>query len=250
MKMGWLRSRRFWFLVMAGIALAIASHVLPWQEWLEAVKQWLPTLGIWAVPAFVLIYVLVTVVGLPNVVLMLVAGTLFGLGMGIVAASIADSLGAVACFLVGRTIARKRVKRWMARHPNFAQLDVAVAEKGWKLLLLTRLSPLVPSNLLNYGFSCTKVNFWQYWFCSWLGTLPVVTLYVYLGAFGMRLIQGDNSPQNLALRGFGLIFTISAAFYTTRWARRAIAQSRPPSEAPEDPTNERQPIKIKVPPDQ
>jgi hypothetical protein len=49
----------------------------------------------------------------PNILLILVAGTLFGLLQGILAVSIADTLGAIACFWVGRTIARDRIKRWM-----------------------------------------------------------------------------------------------------------------------------------------
>lgn len=223
MKVGWLRSKRFWLFVAIGAALALGLSVLPWQTWLMGVKNWLVTLGPWAMPAFVLVYVLTTVLGLPNILLVLGAGTLFGLAGGIIAASIADSLGAVVCFGLGRTIARKRIKQWMQRHPNFAQLDHALGKKGWKILLLTRLSPLVPSNVLNYGFSCTKVNFWQYWFFSWLGMLPVIALYVYLGSFGAAMLRGGNTPGNVALQAAGLIFTLCAALYTTRLAKKTLA---------------------------
>lgn len=227
MNLRWLRKKRFWLFVLIAGLLALLSSVLPVQTWLEAVKDWLISLGVWAAPAFVLIYLLFTILGLPNIILILIAGTLFGLLKGVISVSIADTLGAIACFFIGRTIARKRIKRWISKHPKFANLDQAVNQKGWKILLLTRLSPLMPSSVLNYGFSCTKVNFWQYCFFSWLGMLPVIILYVYMGAFGSFLIQGELTPGKLALQSGGLIFTVATAFYTTRFTQKALT---PPCE--------------------
>lgn len=229
-RFSWLRSRRFW-LFLLGIVLFIGlGKILPIQTWLGDIRDWLATLGFWAMPAFILVYLVATVIGLPNIVLILIAGTLFGLVEGIIAVSIADTLGAIACFGVGRTLARKRIKQWMKKHPQFAQLDRAVNRKGWKILLLTRLSPLVPSNILNYGFSCTKVNFWQYCFFSWLGMLPIIGLYVYLGAFGTSLVRGGLTPGKLAFQGVGLGVTILAAIYTTHLAKKSLTLDCPNEE--------------------
>ena len=222
MKTSWLRSRKFWLLVLGGILIAVLGSQLPLQIWFISLRNWLATLGSWAMPAFILLYLVATILGLPNILLILISGSLFGLVKGIVAASIADTLGAIACYLLGRTIARERIKKWIHQNPNLSQLDRAVGKKGWKILLLTRLSPLVPSNILNYGFSCTKVNFWQYCFFSWLGMLPVIGLYVYLGSFGVRLLQEGLTPGKLALQSVGALLAIAAAFYTTRLTRKAL----------------------------
>ncbi len=222
MKLTILRSRRFWLLVGVGAAVALLGSQLPLQDWFVGTESWLNSLGWWAAPAFVVVYLLATVLGLPNIVLILVAGAVFGLVQGIVVASVADTLGAIACFGVGRTLARDRIKRWMTKNPSFARLDHAVGQKGWKILLLTRLSPLVPSNLLNYGFSCTKVNFWQYCFFSWVGMLPVITLYVYLGSFGVALFHEGLTAGKLAVQGGGAMLALSAGWYTTNLTRRAL----------------------------
>ena len=229
-RLSWLRHKRFWLLLLGGIAIAAVGSQLPLQDWFVATQQWLRSLGSLAMPAFILLYLVATVFGLPNIVLILVAGTLFGLLRGIVAVSIADTLGAIACFWVGRTIARDRIKRWMQNHPNFAQLDHAVARKGWKILLLTRLSPLIPSNVLNYGFSCTKVNFWQYCFFSWLGMLPMIAVYVYLGSFGVSLLQGGLTPGKVALQVVGVALAIAAGWYMTRLVRRSLNPECPVEE--------------------
>jgi uncharacterized membrane protein YdjX (TVP38/TMEM64 family) len=231
MKTAWLRGRRFWLLVLGGILIALLGSTLPLNTWLIGVKNWLVSLGPWAIPAFMLIYLLATILALPNILLILVSGTLFGLVKGVISVSLADTLGAIACFVLGRTLARKRVKRWMSKHPKFVQLDRAVGRKGWKILLLTRLSPLVPSNILNYGFSCTQVNFWQYCFFSWLGMLPMIILYVYLGSFGIFLTGGELTPAKLALQAVGLIVTIGAALYMTRFAKKALTLECLPEES-------------------
>lgn len=232
--MHWFRHKRFWLLVLVGIVLVGASSTVPLEQWVIAVKNWLTPLGPLAIPVFILLYLVATVLGLPNILLILVAGTLFGLVNGIIAVSIGDTLGAIACFWVGRTIARQRIKKWLSKHPTLAQLDCAVGKKGWKILLLTRLSPLVPSNVLNYGFSCTKVNFWQYCFFSWLGMLPVITLYVYLGSFGVSLLRNGMTPEKIALQLGGLVLAIAAALYTTRLTRQALKPECPVEESQSD----------------
>ncbi|MBD2460616.1 TVP38/TMEM64 family protein [Oscillatoria sp. FACHB-1407] len=225
--MNWLRRKRFWVLVL-GVALLVGlGSTIPLEQWFLAVKNWLAPLDLVAIPVFILLYLIATVLGLPNILLILVAGTLFGMVNGIIAVSIADTLGAIACFLIGRGVARQRIKKWLSNHPTLAQLDHAVGQKGWKILLLTRLSPLVPSNVLNYGFSCTRVNFWQYCFFSWLGMLPVIALYVYLGSFGASLLSSEVTPGKIALQLAGLLLAIGAALYTTRLTRKALAPPCP-----------------------
>jgi hypothetical protein len=124
---------------------------------------------------------------------------------------------------LGRTVARKFIKKWIAKRPQFTELDKAVGRKGWKIVFLTRLSPIVPSNILNYGFSLTKINFWQYFFFSWLGMLPVIALYVYLGSAGANLASGGNTPGKMALQIFGLCVTVGAVTYTTKLAKKTLS---------------------------
>lgn len=220
-----LAKKKVWLLIAAlGIAIVIAGlYLLPINDWLTQVKDWLKTLGFWAMPAFGAIYIVATVVGLPAAILFLLAGTLFGFFKGVVLTSIADTLGASACFLIGRTVARQQVKKWMAKRPQFVELDKAVARKGWKIVFLTRLSPIMPSNILNYGFSITKVRFWQYLLFSWLGMLPIIALYVYLGSAGANLAGGDNSPGKIALQALGLAVTVGTIIYTTKLAKKTLS---------------------------
>ena len=58
-------------------------------------------------------------------------------------------------------------------------------------MALTRLVPLFPFNLLNYGFGVTAVPFRTYVFWSWLCMLPGTVVFVIGGdAFAQGLRKG------------------------------------------------------------
>jgi uncharacterized membrane protein YdjX (TVP38/TMEM64 family) len=222
MTAAWLRSRRLWGTIAGiGAVMAVASR-LPLTDWSDQLNQTIEALGIWAAPAFIGVYGVATVLGIPNLLFLLAAGSLFGLFKGFLIASLADILGAIACFWLGRTLFRDRIKRWLQKNPKFQAIDRAVERNGWKILLLTRLSPVVPSNLLNYGFSCTRVTFRQYALCTWVGMIPVVAFYTYLGTVGSNLLRGDINAETLTLQLIGLALAIAAAGYTTYVVRRSL----------------------------
>ncbi|MEN9518267.1 MAG: hypothetical protein RLZZ381_855 [Cyanobacteriota bacterium] len=188
-----------------------------WQEWLFQAHHWLSSLGYLAYPAFISIYLSATLVGLPAIFLFLAAGSLFGFIPGLILVSLADTLSVAICYQLGRTVARKKISEWVAQRPQWREFDRAVARKGWKIVFLTRLSPIVPSNVLNYGFSLTKINFWQYLFVSWLAMLPVIALYVYFASVGTNLLSSDrNDPKQITASIIGLITSLMAIAYTTK----------------------------------
>lgn len=187
------------------------------QEWLFQANNWLGSLGSLAFPAFIGIYILATLVGLPAIFLFLAAGSLFGFVPGLILVSLADTLSVATCYVLGRKVARKTVSKWVEQRPQWSKFDSVVAEKGWKIVFLTRLSPIVPSNVLNYGFSLTKINFWQYLFVSWLGMLPVISLYVYLASVGINLLSGNqNDPKQIVASAIGFVTALMAIAYTTK----------------------------------
>ena len=45
--------------------------------------------------------------------------------------------------------------------------------EGWKLVLLCRLSPLLPYNLINVTAASTRIQFWPFAIVSFFGVQPV-----------------------------------------------------------------------------
>lgn len=214
-------------LVMAISVLIIVTRVLPVASWLEAVVAWTSGLGLWGIATLVAVYMVAAVLFVPGSLLTLGAGAVFGLAWGTLAASLGGTLGAGAAFLTGRHVARSRVVRWLGSNPRFASIDTAVASEGGKIVLLTRLSPIFPYNLLNYLFGLTKVGFWKFLLASWAGMLPATFLYVYAGFAGRVAAQtaaGEPPVEGgtLILWGVGLAATAALSYYLTRMARRTL----------------------------
>ncbi len=228
-----LKRKRLWVaLAIASSLVGIISHVPfgSWIHWLAVAHSWLAGQGEWAIPTFMAIYIMAAILGLPNIVLILAAGTLFGLTQGVVSASIADTLSIAACFVIGQTVGRRWIKNTVRENSRFHKLDKAFAQKGWKIVFLTRLSPVLPSNILNYGFSLTRINFWEYLFFSWLGMLPVIFTYVYIGTFGASVLTLNQQSDNLIFQAIGLAATVGVMVYATKLAASALKTEEPENE--------------------
>ena len=170
-------------------------------------------------------YVRATVLLVPGSVLTLGAGAVYGVLYGSLIVSLASTLGATAAFLVGRHLARAAVARRVSGNPRFAALDQAVADEGWKIVVLTRLSPAFPFTFLNYAFGLTRVPLRDYTLASWLGMMPGTVMYVYLGSLADAAgSTRQRTPAEWALYAIGLLATIAVTVVVTRLARRALAQ--------------------------
>jgi uncharacterized membrane protein YdjX (TVP38/TMEM64 family) len=164
---------------------------------------------------------------LPGWILTLGAGVVYGLTKGSILVSISATLGATAAFLVGRYLAREWVAARIEGNPRFRAIDEAVAREGWKIVLLTRLSPAFPFNLLNYAFGLTRVSLRHYALASWIGMMPGTLMYVYLGSLAGDLAsvgagRGSRTPAEWALYAVGLLATVAVTVYVTRIARGAL----------------------------
>ena len=160
---------------------------------------------------------------IPGSALTLGAGTLFGVAWGSVYVSIGSTLGATAAFLVGRYLARGFVAKKIEGNERFATIDRAVSEEGWKIVGLTRLSPVFPFSLLNYAFGLTNVKLSHYVLASWIGMMPGTVMYVYLGSIAGAAGQ-EKTPAQWALYAVGLVATIAVTVFITKVARRALAK--------------------------
>ena len=149
-------------------------------------------------------YILAAVFFIPGSVLTLGAGFLFGVAIGTVTVWIGANLGACAAFIVGRTIARNWVAQKVAGNPKFAAIDEAVGKEGFKIVLLLRLSPAFPFNLLNYALGLTKVSFGKYVLANMIGMVPATLMYVYFGSAARSLADVGGWPGRAGIAGSGL----------------------------------------------
>jgi len=217
--------RRALILLLTLTALLVAVWMLPAREWLIQSTDWAQAHPRIAWAGFILAYVLAAVFMVPGSVLTLAAGVLFGVALGVALVSLAATLGACCAFLVGRFLARDWVESRLEAMPRFRALDRAVARRGWLIVLLARLSVVIPYNLLNYALGLTNVRFGAYLFGTLVGMLPAIFLYVYLGSVAGSLASLEQTgapmiPQSLFIAG--LVVTASLIFLIARLTARAL----------------------------
>ena len=227
-------------LVLLGITLAAApaqaqeavvSGGFNPQELLRNALQWVNDLGAIAPIAFILIYIIATVAFLPGSILTLGAGVVFGIVQGSIYVFVGATIGATLAFLVGRYLARGWVSQKIAGNQKFKAIDRAVGKEGLKIVLLTRLSPIFPFNLLNYGLGVTGVSLKDYVLGS-VGMIPGTIMYVYIGSLAGNIatIGGETQPDanpiaQWAIRIIGFVATVAVTLYVTKIARQALNDS-------------------------
>jgi len=194
---------------------------------LASALAYVASLGAAGGVAFILLYAAACIALLPVSVLTLGAGALFGLGPGFALVWIGATIGACASFLIGRHWLRAWVEKRLTRYPVFAAIDAAVSVEGWRVVFLTRLSPLFPFALQNYAYGLTRVKFGEYALASFVGMAPGTWLYIYLGAAAGEAVKaGTNGPARTPAQwvfyGVGLLATIAVVTLVGRAAGRAL----------------------------
>ncbi|WP_427159001.1 TVP38/TMEM64 family protein [Aliinostoc sp. HNIBRCY26] len=219
-------------LVNTDFAVAqVTNDVNLWnpQTLLRQALQWIDSLGTVGAIAFIALYIIATVAFLPGSILTLGAGVVFGVVWGAIYVFIGATLGATAAFLVGRYLARGWVAKKIADNKKFAAIDRAVGREGLKIVLLTRLSPIFPFNLLNYAFGITGVSLTDYFIGS-VGMIPGTIMYVYIGSLAgnLAMIGTEGQPTNPTaqwiIRIVGFIATVAVTIYVTRIAQKALEE--------------------------
>ena len=229
-------------LVAVLVAFAALALFFPVRDWILTGLAWVDTHRTVAWLVYVAGYVVATILLVPGSIVTLAAGFIFGLPLGFVVVSVGSVTGATCAFLIGRFFLREWVSHRIEALPRFRALDRATAQDGFTIVLLARLSPLFPFNVLNYGLGLTAVPLRQYFFASWLGMVPGTILYVYVGTLAAdltALVAGDveTGLAGQLLFGVGFIATLLLTLLITRKATNVLrseleaAEAQPPEES-------------------
>lgn len=221
------------------IALLAALAALPivgkeWllahdREFLEATSRYAADSGATALFALVLAAFLAAGMSgvLPLSLLAVIAGSLLGFAPGVLIAAIAGTtLSALLAFVLARGALRGAVERWIARRDFVDRFDQEMAARGWRFVLLIRLSPAAPFSVTSYAFGLTQVRLTDF-LIGTLGSMPGLVAYLYSGALSRNLLVALNRPAggskwiDIALLGAGILATTVAAVAAGRMARRA-----------------------------
>lgn len=89
-------------------------------------------------------------------------------------------LSALACFFVGRSVARPLLDRWLGAE-RFERIEARIERGGAKALIAARLIPIFPFSIVCYAAGAARVPLWRYTWTTAVGYLPITAIAVYFG---------------------------------------------------------------------
>ena len=225
-------------LVMVAIfaALVYALYVLPIAGPVATLVSWAQANPVAGGFAYLVCVIIATVLFVPGSGSMMIAGYVFGLTTGTLLSAAAITLGAQCAFLVGRLVARDWVAEKVSANPRLVAIEAGLREEAFLIVVLTRLSLIIPFNVLNYAYGITSVRGSVYLLATATGMLVPVALYVYLGTFARdigQILSGAAAPTALGywIVGAGIAGISLLTWVMHRAASRALERHLPTVES-------------------
>jgi uncharacterized membrane protein YdjX (TVP38/TMEM64 family) len=174
-----------WRLALGALALGlvlVGVFTLPIEQWLGSARVWQATHPVSAALLYVAGVVVATPMMVPGSLLMMSGGFIFGLVVGAALACVGITIGATLACLAGRGLARPIVESYTQGNAQFKALNAALEQRGFLVVVLSRLSLLIPYNMLNYAYGITGIRMSTYVAATGLGMVPGIILFAYLGS--------------------------------------------------------------------
>jgi len=208
------------------VVIVIAGREI--EHHINAIESWITKLGPWGVFAFVGLFVLATSFLLPDTVLCIIAGALFGMFWGVAAVLAGSVLAGAMQFALSHKLLRARIQRTFAARPSLAAIQRAVSRDEFRLQALLRLTPLNPATI-SYLLGAAGVRFSGF-MIAFLALTPNLVIEVYFGHVGKhaaRLAGSDARTahlHDLVIIG-GLVVCVAVMVLVSRMARKAVMQA-------------------------
>lgn len=120
----------------------------------------------------------------PVAVLALAGGLLFGLVRGSIYTFVGALLNCALMFLLARYVGREKIRALVRKklpQPWQRRLEGLGGREGALLLVILRLIPAVPYNLINYAFGLTEMKLSVYLIFSAIGIIPGTLAFINIG---------------------------------------------------------------------
>jgi uncharacterized membrane protein YdjX (TVP38/TMEM64 family) len=212
-------------LLLVAVLLVVGDEI---GHHIRTIDAWLASLGPWGVIAFISLYVVATSLFVPETVLSIAAGALFGMAEGLLAVVAGGLAAATVQLLLARWVLRPRIERTLMAKPSLDALRRAVLQSELRLQVMIRLTPLNPATL-NYLLGAAGVRLSGFLLASF-AFLPHQVVEVYFGHAGRHIAKiagrtGSAVYLDDAVVLGGLIMSIVILALVTRTARRAVAKA-------------------------
>lgn len=165
--------------VVAAIVLGLSASGLLALATPEAIRDQVLRWGSWGPLGYVFLFTVVPLTLFPDAALAIASGMAFGMSKGFVLTWLGALSGGSLAFWLARLIGQEAMDKLLARlgHKSHA----APVMQGFISILVLRLIPLVPFDVISYGAGLSAVRYRDFLGATALGIIPGVCVYVNVG---------------------------------------------------------------------
>lgn len=217
-----------------GFRLLVGLTVLSAVVWfgrdvadeIKVMESWIAGHGVWGRVAFVAAIIVFTSMFVPDTVLAIAGGALFGLLWGTVLTAVGTVLTAALNFLTARSLLRPRIERMLEQHPKLRAIRDAANREGLRLQLLLRLAPINPVSI-SYVLGASGVRFSTFLIAT-VGLIPGLFAEVYFGYTASHLTKvagkvSEHSTLHTVVTVAGFVVCVLLMIVIGRIATKALA---------------------------
>lgn len=143
------------------------------------IKEYLNSFGMFAPIIYIIIFIFVPLTLFPDSILAISGGLAFGLFKGFIYTMIGAIMGASLSFFIARFLGRAFIKKIIGK--NIVNIEEQMEKKGFVIILLLRMIPLFPFDVISYSAGLSKIKFRDFIFATVVGTIPGILVYTNLG---------------------------------------------------------------------
>lgn len=146
----------------------------------ESIKTFVLGFGLYAPLIFIALFTLAPLIFFPDGILALAGGLIFGFAWGSFYIILGALCGGTLSFYLARLYSHKM--REKLAHEKLIHFQKSVQKHGFVMILLLRLVPLVPFNIISYSAGFSTIRYRDFFFATLLGMMPGVLVYSNIGA--------------------------------------------------------------------
>ncbi len=177
------------FAALAAVSLWAGSVISPQQ-----LQSFISRSGNAAAVLYIGLFALLPAFFFPVAVLALAGGLLFGLLWGSIYTFIGAVLNCSFMFFLARYAGREKVQALLEKKLSSVwqqRLQNLNSGGGFLLLVILRLIPAVPYNLINYAFGLSAMPFRTYLLASAIGIIPGTLAFINIGDKALDITSPD-----------------------------------------------------------
>lgn len=173
----------------------------------QSIRDWVSGFGVMAPIAYIFVWAILPIFFFPVPVLALAGGLSFGLVDGTIYTLTGAMVNSSLMFLLANILAKDMVSKYLEdKLPDkwWDRFQSADGKEGFLIVLICRLIPIMPYNVINYVAGLTKIRFSNYFLATLIGIFPGTVIFLNVG----DKILDVKSPEFIMSIVFVVILTV------------------------------------------